>query len=135
MATKGEKNADSNVFSVVTQIDLVNNADKKDLFFVMADTTQVACDEMSDRYKSHLKSDMVQVSHHGIQTDTNQPRRHNSTREIYRLINPKIAFWPTHKDRFEVRKNLTVNSYLRTIIKNNNGANYIAGNAARTFEF
>lgn len=135
VATKGQKNGDSNVLSVVTRVDIVNNADKGDLFFVMADTTKVACDEICDRYGSYIKSDMVQVSHHGIQTDTDQPRRHNSTREIYKLINPKIAFWPTHKDRFEARKNLSVNSYLRTIIKNNNGANYIAGNSARTFEF
>ncbi len=131
VATRGEKNGDSNVMTVPCLVDIVNTADKNDLFFVMGDTTKVACDEMSKRYGDTLKCDIVQVSHHGLATDTDAPRRKNSTQEIYRLMNPDIALWPTHLDRFNERKSFSVNQCLLSLVDKN----YIASNEQKTFEF
>ena len=79
-----------------------------------------------------MKSDFVQVSHHGLSelpTGANC-RRHNATVEIYKLINPDIALWPTNAEKVQERIELEVNDYLASIVDEI----VIAGNGARTFE-
>ena len=57
----------------------------------LGDTCDVASDIVCDMYGSYLKSDMVQVAHHGY---------NGATEEFYALISPKFAFWPTSADEF-----------------------------------
>lgn len=45
-----------------------------------------------DMYGNTLKSDIVQVAHHG---------GNGATKEFYGLINPAIAFWPTKAESYE----------------------------------
>ncbi len=127
------KGGDYNVQSMVCIVDIDNTADNKDRWFAMHDTTTVACNEMSYRYGSYMKCDFVQVSHHGL---TELPtgancRRHCATIEIYELINPDIALWPTNAEKVAERSELEVNEYLLSIVDEV----VIAGNGGRTFEF
>ncbi len=81
-------------------------------FVFLADTMRVNCDEMSDRYGTYLKSDFVQVSHHGLNDD--RPEAQNGTEEIYGLINPAYALWPSGNKRFNQYKTAPENAYLLT---------------------
>ena len=42
-------------------------------------------------YGNYIKSDIVQVAHHGYT---------GATKELYRLVDPAIAFWPTNSSSF-----------------------------------
>ncbi|NLW73461.1 MAG: MBL fold metallo-hydrolase [Clostridiales bacterium] len=57
----------------------------------LGDTCDVASPIVCNMYGSYLKSDMVQVAHHGY---------NGATREFYELIAPKFAFWPTSEAEF-----------------------------------
>lgn len=61
-------------------------------FTVLGDT----CDQMSDilvkRYGSYLKSDIVQVAHHG---------NIGATSGLYDCIDPSVALWPTSRKLFD----------------------------------
>lgn len=127
------KGGDYNVQSMVCIIDMDSTADLKDRWFVMGDTTTVACNEMCYRYGDYMKCDFVQVSHHGLSalpTGANC-RRHCATIEIYELIDPDIALWPTNAEKVQERIELEVNDYLASIVDEI----VIAGNGGRTFEF
>ncbi len=130
---KGEDNGNGNVQTMVSMIDIVNNADKNDKIVITGDTTKDACDEMVARYKTYLQCDMVQVSHHGHGSDSTDPkqyaRRLNSTKEFYQYTNPTIAFWPTSIAKYNERKVHSVNVYLDAVISKNNGTRYIAENS------
>ena len=126
------KGGDYNVQSMVSIIDIDSTADLKDRWFLMGDTTTVACNEMCYRYGDYMKSDFVQVSHHGLSalpTGANC-RRHCATVEIYEFINPDIALWPTSEEKVKERSVLEVNDYLISIVDEV----VIAGNGGRTFE-
>ena len=60
-------------------------------FMVLGDS----CDQMSDiltkRYGKYLKSDIVQVAHHG---------NIGATSEVYDCIDPAVALWPTSANLF-----------------------------------
>lgn len=131
--SKGIYNGDYNVQTMVCIIDIDSTADRKDRLFLMGDTTAVACDEMSTRYGGYLKCDMVQVSHHGLgqPAGKNYPRRNNSTVEIYTLVDPDIALWPTSVAKMEERGALPVNQFLLSIVD----SSVCAGNGGYTFEF
>lgn len=108
------KKGDYNIESTVSIFTVKNTT-----FFFMADTTRVACDEMCARYGETLKSDYVQISHHGIgKTNPNayEPRRENSTQEIYRLIAPDYAFLPCSSAKKDERMAFTVNKYLKSFL-------------------
>ena len=79
-------------------------------FTFLADTMRVNCDEMCARYGDYLKSDFVQVSHHGLNDD--RPEAQNGTEEIYALINPSYALWPSGDDRYEKYKTAPENAFL-----------------------
>jgi hypothetical protein len=60
-------------------------------FLVLGDT----CDQMSDiltkRYGRYIKSDIVQVAHHG---------NIGATSKVYDYANPAVALWPTSATLF-----------------------------------
>ena len=126
------KGGDYNIQSMVSLIDIDSTADLKDKFFLMGDATTKACNEISYRYGNHIKSDYVQVSHHGFVPGLTgmNCRRHGGTVEIYSLIDADIALWPTSEAKVSERIELGANAYLASIVDEI----VIAGNGARTFE-
>lgn len=100
---------DANIQSVVFRINLNGSS-----VLIMGDTTTVCCDEMSDRYGSYLKSDYVQMAHHGIEDD--RPRARNATKEIYGLIDPSYALLPCLGEQVSYKMRLAVNRYLLELI-------------------
>ena len=126
------KGGDYNVMSSVCIIDIDSTADRQDKWFVMGDTTTVACNEMCYRYGDYMKCDFVQMSHHGLSplpTGTNC-RRHCATVEIYELIDPSVALWPASTEKAKERSPLEVNDYLLSIVEQV----VIAGEGGYTFE-
>ena len=115
---KGTFNGDYNVQTMVCIVDIDSTADKGDRMFMMGDTTVIACNEMCSRYGSYLKCDIVQVSHHGLGQPKGQslPRRNNSTKEIYELVDADIALWPAGEAKMKERSTLPVNEYLLSIV-------------------
>ncbi len=59
---------------------------------VTGDTSKVCVDEICDRYGSYLKSDILQVTHHGH--NRNSYRARNGTKEFYKLCDPSTVLWP-----------------------------------------
>ena len=116
--TKGNWNGDYNVQSMVCIVDIDSTADKSDRVCFLADTTTVACNEMCYRYGDYLKCDIVQVAHHGLAPLPNSAscRRHNGTKEIYELIDPDVALWPTSEAKVAERIELEPNEYLASIV-------------------
>lgn len=60
----------------------VNN---KSILF-LGDTGEESSKKLIDNYGEKLKSNIVQMSHHGQQ---------GATEELYKLVNPEICLWPT----------------------------------------
>ncbi len=111
--------ADGNTQTMPCIIDIVNDADYDDRLFVMGDMVEYACDDICDRYGNLIACEIVQVSHHGLCVApyaTPGYRRNNSTKEIYTLINPTVAFWPGKEDQFANRMTGPVNIHLTEII-------------------
>lgn len=61
-------------------------------FMVLGDCEKDICQVMADRYGEELKSDLLQLSHHGV---------NGACVAIYRLIDPEICFWAIDEYRFE----------------------------------
>lgn len=61
-------------------------------FMVLGDCEKDICQIMADRYGSDLKSELLQLSHHGV---------NGACVAIYRLIDPDICFWTIDEYRFE----------------------------------
>ncbi len=58
----------------------------------LGDCMHFSCRQIAHTYKDYLKSDILQVTHHGLiggELDT------------YKLIDPEICLWSTQKERFE----------------------------------
>ena len=138
------KGGDYNIQTVVSIIDIDNTADKNDRFFIMGDTTLTACQEMTRRYGTYMQCDYVQVAHHGLNeiTGLENNRRHGPDQATYKSIlkfdannNPlTIALWPTSKERYTDRTEITDIAVNKWLIKNVK-ANWIAGEATHTIEF
>ena len=60
-------------------------------FMVLGDICDQSSDIISKRYGNYLKSDIVQVAHHG---------NIGATSEIYDFIDPAVALWPTSQNLF-----------------------------------
>lgn len=58
---------------------------------LLGDCMHEACRRIAHRYGDYLKSDILQVTHHGLI---------GGDKELYELINPEICFWATSKERF-----------------------------------
>ncbi len=57
----------------------------------LGDVQNNGSNEICDMYGSYLKSDIVQVAHHGYA---------GATKELYTLVDPAVAFWPTSSSGF-----------------------------------
>ena len=62
---------------------------KKAIF--LGDCMQFSCKELANIYGAYLKSDIMQVAHHGLI---------GGNIELYKLIDPEICLWSTSESRF-----------------------------------
>ena len=53
---------------------------------ILGDIGEKSSEKLLKNQKKKLKSDIVQMSHHGQQ---------GATKELYEAVNPKICLWPT----------------------------------------
>ncbi len=58
---------------------------------LLGDCATGACRDLADRYGDYLKSDILQVSHHGLI---------GGYKRLYQIIDPEICFWPISEKRF-----------------------------------
>jgi len=58
---------------------------------LLGDCMHEACRRIAHTYGDYLKSDILQVTHHGLI---------GGDRELYELIDPEICFWATAKESF-----------------------------------
>ncbi len=72
-------------------------------FMVLGDAYTTTSDLLVARYGDALKSDIVQVSHHGYA---------GGTVELYSAIDPDIAFWPGGDNAFPTLSEKKYNKYL-----------------------
>lgn len=57
----------------------------------LGDSMQVLCQQLKDVYGDYMKSDMLQLAHHGLI---------GGDLELYQLIDPDICFWSTTEEKF-----------------------------------
>ncbi len=69
----------------------------------LGDVRYEGSDIMCDRYGSFLKSDIVQVSHHGYD---------GGTIELYGLLKPETCLWPSPMKDYEKFTNGSTNGYM-----------------------
>lgn len=91
-------NLQMNSTSVVFTITVDNN---KIMF--LGDALPVECDALVKMYGNYLKSDMMQLAHHGY---------NGATKEIYQYINPAVALWPSNPMAIESNSNYDYNKWL-----------------------
>ncbi len=91
-----KESIDGNIETMVSRATLCGQS-----LLITGDTSKVCVDEMCDRYGSYLKSDILQVPHHGH--NSNRYRARNGTVEFYRLIDPAVALWPSDVDGYTSR--------------------------------
>ncbi len=65
-------------------------------FMVLGDTYATNCEFMANTYGTALKSDILQMTHHGF--DTGNP---TGVKKLYTFVDPDICFWPCDDWRFE----------------------------------
>ena len=61
-------------------------------FMVLGDATEKTSKQLAATYGSYLKSDMLQLAHHGLI---------GGDKQLYMYIDPEICFWATAKERYE----------------------------------
>lgn len=59
---------------------------------ILGDCEKPLCNQMASTFGSYLKSDMLQLSHHGF---------NGATLSLYQAIDPDICFWACSKNKFE----------------------------------
>lgn len=57
----------------------------------LGDSMAVFCQQLEDTYGDYMKSDILQLAHHGLI---------GGDLELYQFINPDICFWSTTEERF-----------------------------------
>ena len=65
--------------------------DNGDTFLVLGDCMQAQCRQLAATYGNYLKSDIFQLTHHGLV---------GGNLELYKLIDPDVCFWATSEARF-----------------------------------
>ncbi len=91
-----KESLDNNIETVVFRANIAGQQ-----VMITGDTSKVCVDEICDRYGSYLKSDILQVPHHGH--NSNRYRARNGTAEFYRFVNPATVLWPSSQDGFNSR--------------------------------
>lgn len=64
----------------------------KKTVMILGDCEKDICQSLADKFGTELKSDILQVSHHGV---------NGACPALYRLIDPDVCFWPIDGFRFE----------------------------------
>ena len=59
---------------------------------LLGDCEKTLCQQMADTYGAYLKSDLLQLSHHGA---------NGACLDLYRLIDPAVCFWACSQTKFE----------------------------------
>ncbi|MBQ7321165.1 MAG: MBL fold metallo-hydrolase [Clostridia bacterium] len=59
---------------------------------ILGDCEKTICQQMADTYGAYLKSDMLQLAHHGA---------NGACLDLYRCIDPDICFWACPKSKYE----------------------------------
>ena len=102
---------DSNELSVVTQMDF--NGKK---ILMLADAEKAINAFLEETYEKALKSDILQVAHHGLNNSGADP--------VNRLCDPDIALWPAgydvsgNRDKYEMSLNWEMNAFLKDNVTN-----------------
>ena len=76
--------------------------DGKSILF-LGDLQDASCKKLEKMHGSYLKSDAVQVAHHGF---------NGSTIETYDLVAPELALWPTADYGYHGNKERAVNAHI-----------------------
>ena len=98
-------------------------------FMMTGDATGNAMETCAKLYGDYLKSDVLQVSHHGSSTWSND----NGVAMAYRLIAPTTLLWPSTQNFYNTSRNYGYNAVLFSKVTNSKGENsnfkeaYIAG--------
>ena len=92
------KEVSFNDYSCVVKI----TAENQSILF-LGDIQEEGSKWLLENKKNSLKSDIVQVAHHGF---------NGAAKELYEAINAKIALFPCPVDEFEKNKNGEVNSFI-----------------------
>ncbi len=78
---------------------------------ILGDCEKSLCQQMADTYGAYLKSDMLQLSHHGA---------NGACLDLYQRIDPDICFWACPKSKYEndgrqlgTKEGFEFNAYLR----------------------
>lgn len=78
---------------------------------ILGDCEKSLCQQMADTYGAYLKSDLLQLSHHGA---------NGACLDLYRLIDPAVCFWACSQRKFEgdermlgIRPGHEFNAYIR----------------------
>lgn len=78
---------------------------------ILGDCEKTICQQMADTYGEYLKSDMLQLSHHGS---------NGACLDLYQRIDPEICFWACPKSSYEndekqlgIKEGFEFNAYLR----------------------
>ncbi len=79
---------------------------KKGSALFLADIAIEGCNYMLDLYDEALKSDMVQVSHHGVE---------DAPISIYKKIRASVLFWPCDKALYQSSRNESVKKELSSL--------------------
>lgn len=66
--------------------------DNGKVFTMLGDSTVQTSKQLAATYKDYLKSDMLQLAHHGLI---------GGDKALYQYIDPDICFWATAKERYE----------------------------------
>jgi hypothetical protein len=90
---------------------------------VTGDGTGYTMEIIADTFGKALKSDVVQLAHHGSITSGNS----GGTSAAYKLMSPSVLFWPIGNDHYKTCKEYTFNHVLLEGNNPNFAELYVAG--------
>lgn len=67
-------------------------ADGGKTVMILGDCEKTLCQQMADIYGEELKSDILQLSHHGV---------NGACVDLYRLVDPEVCFWAISQEKYE----------------------------------
>lgn len=85
-----------NNFNAISLVFTVEISGDKALF--MGDATESVATKMLDMYGDYVKSDMLQLSHHGQRNGTGLSMA--GTERLYTVIRPEVVLWPASEEGY-----------------------------------
>jgi hypothetical protein len=82
--------------SLLTMIFTVETEGERTIF--LGDATDQAAEIAVNAYGDYLKSDILQLSHHGKRNYSGMKMSH--MQELYTFVRPEIVLWPTSNDNY-----------------------------------